>query len=63
MTDADWDYLIDINLKGGFLCAQAAARQMVAEGHGGAIVNLSSGALRGAKLGVHYAPARAALCR
>ena len=58
MTDADWDYLIDINLKGGFLCAQAAARQMVAEGHGGAIVNLSSGALRGAKLGVHYSASK-----
>jgi NAD(P)-dependent dehydrogenase (short-subunit alcohol dehydrogenase family) len=53
MTDADWDYLID-----GFLCAQAAARQMVAESHGGAIVNLSSGALRGAKLGVHYSASK-----
>jgi 3-oxoacyl-[acyl-carrier protein] reductase len=58
MSDADWDYLIDINLKGGFLCAQAAARQMVAEGHGGAIVNLSSGALRGVKLGVHYSASK-----
>ncbi len=58
MTDADWDYLVDINLKGSFLCAQAAARQMVTEGHGGAIVNLSSGALRGVKLGVHYSASK-----
>jgi NAD(P)-dependent dehydrogenase (short-subunit alcohol dehydrogenase family) len=58
MTDAEWDYLIDINLKGGFLCAQAAARQMIAAGRGGAIVNLSSGALRGMKLGVHYSASK-----
>jgi 3-oxoacyl-[acyl-carrier protein] reductase len=58
MTDAQWDYLIDINLKGGFLCAQAAARQMIAAGRGGSIVNLSSGALRGVKLGVHYSASK-----
>ena len=57
MTDEDWDYLIDINLKGGFLCAQAAARHMIAAGRG-AIINLSSGALRGAKLGVHYSASK-----
>jgi NAD(P)-dependent dehydrogenase (short-subunit alcohol dehydrogenase family) len=57
MTDDDWDYLIDINLKGGFLCAQAAARHMIAAGQG-AIINLSSGALRGAKLGVHYSASK-----
>ncbi len=58
MTDADWDYLMGINLKGGFLCAQAAARKMIAAGQGGAIVNLSSGALRGVKLGVHYSASK-----
>jgi 3-oxoacyl-[acyl-carrier protein] reductase len=58
MTDAQWDHLIDINLKGGFLCAQAAAREMIAAGRGGAIVNLSSGALRGVKLGVHYSASK-----
>lgn len=58
MTDAQWDHLIDINLKGGFLCAQAASRQMIAAGRGGAIVNLSSGALRGVKLGVHYSASK-----
>lgn len=58
MTDSQWDHLIDINLKGGFLCAQAAARQMIASGRGGAIVNLSSGALRGVKLGVHYSASK-----
>jgi 3-oxoacyl-[acyl-carrier protein] reductase len=47
MTEADWDRVLDVNLKGSFLCAQAAARRMVAAGRGGAIVNLSSVAMRG----------------
>jgi NAD(P)-dependent dehydrogenase (short-subunit alcohol dehydrogenase family) len=36
------DALLDVNVKGTFLAAQAAARRMVAAGRGGAIVNLSS---------------------
>src|SRR5262249_16855767 len=59
MTEADWDHVLDVNLKGSFLCAQAAARRMVAAGRGGAIVNLSSGAMRGTPLGVHYAASKA----
>jgi len=39
ITEADWDAVIDVNLKGSFLVAQAVARAMVA---GGAIVNMSS---------------------
>lgn len=34
--------LIELNLDGVFLAGQTAARQMVAQGHGGAIVNISS---------------------
>jgi NAD(P)-dependent dehydrogenase (short-subunit alcohol dehydrogenase family) len=41
ITEADWDAVIDVNLKGSFLVAQAVARAMVAAG-GGAIVNMSS---------------------
>lgn len=37
----DWDAVIDTNLKGAFLVAQAAARRM-AEGRGGSIVNVAS---------------------
>lgn len=40
-TEADWDSVMDVNLKGAFFVAQAAARRMVAAG-GGAIVNISS---------------------
>ena len=40
-TDDEWDRVIDIDLKGAFNCARAAARQMTAQG-GGAIVMTSS---------------------
>ena len=59
MTETDWDHVIDVNLKGSFLCAQAAARRMVEAGRGGAIVNLASVAMRGAPLGVHYSASKA----
>jgi NAD(P)-dependent dehydrogenase (short-subunit alcohol dehydrogenase family) len=42
ITEADWDAVIDVNLKGQFLVGQAVARQLVAQGGGGAIVNMSS---------------------
>jgi len=42
MTEELWDRVLDVNLKGTFLCAQAAAKQMVAQGGGGVIVNIAS---------------------
>jgi 3-oxoacyl-[acyl-carrier protein] reductase len=44
VTEADWDAVIAVNLKGAFLVGQAVARQMVGStgGRGGAIVNMSS---------------------
>ena len=42
IAEADWDAVIDVNLKGSFLAGQAVARRMVAQGSGGAIVNMSS---------------------
>jgi NAD(P)-dependent dehydrogenase (short-subunit alcohol dehydrogenase family) len=41
ITEADWDAVIGVNLKGAFLVAQAVARAMAASG-GGAIVHMSS---------------------
>lgn len=41
LTEADWDRTIDINLKGEFLCAQAAAREM-AKNKWGRIINIAS---------------------
>ncbi|HQU51352.1 MAG TPA: SDR family oxidoreductase [Casimicrobiaceae bacterium] len=42
LEEADFDRVIAVNLKSMFLCGQAAARRMVAQRRGGAIVNLSS---------------------
>jgi 2-dehydro-3-deoxy-D-gluconate 5-dehydrogenase len=42
MTEAIWDKAIDINLKGVMFFSQAAARAMIAKGHGGKIVNIAS---------------------
>jgi len=39
---ADFDRVLAVNLRGTFLCAQAAARQMIARRHRGAIVNIAS---------------------
>ena len=41
LTEAEWDRVIDTNLKGCFLCTQHAARRMLKTG--GAIVNIGSG--------------------
>lgn len=41
-SEADWDQVMDTNLKGGWLVATEAARRMVAAGKGGAIVNVAS---------------------
>ena len=42
MEEAMWDAVIAVHLKGTFLCTQAAAKQMVAQGGGGRIVNTTS---------------------
>jgi 3-oxoacyl-[acyl-carrier protein] reductase len=54
MTEAEWDRVLGVNLKGSAFVAQAAARAMVAAGTRGVIVNLSSSAVRGTPVGVHY---------
>ena len=41
-SGADWDAVMDVDLRGAFVVAQAAARRMVAAGQGGAIVNIAS---------------------
>jgi len=42
LTEAEWDKVIDTNLKGAFLCTQSAGRAMKETG-GGAIINIGSG--------------------
>ena len=59
MTEREWDHVLSVNLKGGFLCAQAVARALVAAGRPGAIVNIASSAVRGDPRGVHYSASKA----
>ena len=42
MSEAQWDEVLDSNLRGVHLCTQAAAAQMIRQGAGGAIVNIAS---------------------
>ncbi len=38
----DWQKIMAVNLTGPFLCSQAAAKQMIGQGAGGRIINISS---------------------
>jgi 2-deoxy-D-gluconate 3-dehydrogenase len=40
-TEREWDFMVDINLKGTFFCTQIVAKQMAKQGHG-RIVNIAS---------------------
>ncbi|HEX9463684.1 MAG TPA: glucose 1-dehydrogenase [Alphaproteobacteria bacterium] len=42
LKPADFDRVIAVNLRGAFLCAQAAARRMAEGGRGGAVINVAS---------------------
>lgn len=55
VTEAEWDQILDTNLKGPFFCAQAIGARMVERGHG-RIVNIASAA------GLRPAEDRAAYC-
>jgi NAD(P)-dependent dehydrogenase (short-subunit alcohol dehydrogenase family) len=41
-SEADWDSVVDTNLKGPFLVSQMAAKLMAASGRGGSIINIAS---------------------
>jgi NAD(P)-dependent dehydrogenase (short-subunit alcohol dehydrogenase family) len=42
LEEAEWDQVVDTNLKGAWLMAQEAARAMVQHGRGGTIINIAS---------------------
>ena len=56
-TEEEWDRVIDTNLKGTFMCSQAAARVMKQAGRG-RIVNMASLAVRGILRGGHYSASK-----
>jgi NAD(P)-dependent dehydrogenase (short-subunit alcohol dehydrogenase family) len=61
IDDASWDKVVDVNLKGTFLCCQVAVEQFRRQGGGGKIVNVSAMAGRwlGSLAGCHYTAAKA----
>jgi 3-oxoacyl-[acyl-carrier protein] reductase len=60
MTDEDWDTVINVHLRGTFLCSRAAQRHMVEQGYG-RILNLSSTSALGNRGQANYAAAKAGL--
>jgi NAD(P)-dependent dehydrogenase (short-subunit alcohol dehydrogenase family) len=62
LDEETWDAVLDVNLKGTWLCTQAAARVMVEQDEGGRIINVSSqSAFRSALRGAHYAASKAGI--
>jgi 3-oxoacyl-[acyl-carrier protein] reductase len=60
MTDEQWQQVLDVTLNGTFRGTRAALRQLVAQGHGGAVVNNASVLGWRAQPGqAHYAAAKA----
>ena len=41
-TEEDWEWVMNVDVKGSFLMGQAVAREMVKQGDGGSIINMSS---------------------
>jgi NAD(P)-dependent dehydrogenase (short-subunit alcohol dehydrogenase family) len=62
MSEAEWDNVLDTNLKGAFLFLRASARAMIARGRGGKLCAITSGAYRSARRGAaHYCASKAGL--
>lgn len=62
ITRADYDRLFAVNVTGTLFCMQAAARQMIAQGTGGKIINMASQAgRRGESLVAVYCATKAAV--
>jgi glucose 1-dehydrogenase/3-oxoacyl-[acyl-carrier protein] reductase len=62
LTDEQWTRLVDVNLRGAWLCSQVFCRRALAERRAGSIVNI--GSIQAAKVlpgRTHYAPTKLAL--
>jgi len=60
MTDSDWDTVMNVHLRGAFLCSRAGQKYMV-EQNWGRIVNLSSTSALGNRGQANYSAAKAGL--
>ena len=62
LTEQEWDYNMDVNAKGVFLCCQAEVKQFIKQANDGKIVNIASAASkRLAMLLSHYAASKFAV--
>jgi 3-oxoacyl-[acyl-carrier protein] reductase len=60
MPEEQWDAVFNTNLRGTFLMSRAVARQMVAGGTPGHVINIASGAYQSARRGAsHYCASKA----
>jgi NAD(P)-dependent dehydrogenase (short-subunit alcohol dehydrogenase family) len=62
LTDEQWTRLVDVNLRGPWLCSQVFCRRVIGEKRKGSIVNI--GSIQAAKVlpgRTHYAPSKLAL--
>jgi NAD(P)-dependent dehydrogenase (short-subunit alcohol dehydrogenase family) len=62
LTDEQWTRLVDVNLRGSWMCAQVVCRRIVAAGLKGSVVNI--GSIQAAKVlpgRTHYAPTKLGL--
>jgi NAD(P)-dependent dehydrogenase (short-subunit alcohol dehydrogenase family) len=62
LTDQQWTDLVDVNLRGEWLCSQVFCKRVVAAGRKGNVVNI--GSIQAAKVlpgRTHYAPAKLAI--
>ena len=63
ITEAEWDRVLAINLKGAFLCCQVALPHLRKSGRRGRIVNIASvaGQMGGVSVSAHYVASKAGL--
>lgn len=62
LTDEQWTRLVDVNLRGNWLCGQVVCRRIVAAGRKGSVINI--GSIQAAKVlpgRTHYAPTKLGL--
>jgi 3-oxoacyl-[acyl-carrier protein] reductase len=62
LTEEDWDLVVDTNMKGVFLCSQAASTYMLRQDGGGVILNMgASTGIRGRKNGINTCASKAGI--
>jgi L-rhamnose 1-dehydrogenase len=62
ITEAMWERVHDVNLKGAFFCSQEASRLMLRDGIAGRIICISSiNAIKGGAVQAHYGPTKAGM--